>query len=107
MPFVCVTLTRGSDIQPVCPLGLPPFVGENTEHMGTNTEPTRWWNAKGAERDRVVWEYASSDFFEKYVLGNALIACFEAVSGLHFYNIFSRLVIFFAFTWQPTAHFKK
>ena len=63
--------------------------------MGINIESTRWWDAEGAERDTVVWEYAPSKFLEKYVLGNAIIACFEAVSGIYFYiNIFSRLIIF-------------
>ena len=35
-------------------VGLPPFVGENTEHIGTDNKSTRWWNAEDAECERVI-----------------------------------------------------
>ena len=48
-------------------------------------------------------------FFEKYVLGNALIACFEAVSGIYFYKLFNPLVIFLSHRIYLAAvtHIKK
>ena len=62
--------------------------------MGTDNESTRWWNAEVAERAMWSGSVLHQKCFEKYVLGNALMACFEAVSGLDFYNICTRLVIF-------------
>ena len=79
-------------------IGLPPFVGENIIWYTwglTLSQP-----AGGTPKVRSVSGWSGSMLhqkcFEKYVLGNALIARFEAVSGIHFYNIFIRLVIFLA-----------
>ena len=72
---------------------MPPFVGENKGHIGTNIESTPWWNAEGEKRAGSLLHQKS---FEKYVLGNAHIECFESVSGIHFYKIFSRLFLFWS-----------
>ena len=52
------------------------------------------------------WIMLHRKYFEKYVLDNALVTCFEAVSRIHFYNICSRLVIFHAFTWRSRHNLK-
>ena len=60
------------------------FGGQNTGHLGTNIESTRCWNAEGAERARVVWEFAPSEIFLKICAVKCSYSMFEAVSGIHF-----------------------
>ena len=73
-------------------LGWPLLVGKIRDTWGvTLSQP-----AGRAPRVRRVLRWSESVlhqiFFDKYLLGNALIACFEEVFGIHFNNIFSHFL---------------